>query len=181
MATPAHIHPVSPCPSLKGKIPIALDSSISSEHENQEPIDLDDQNEEHPTNTIPPDTEEHEAELPLPEEYPETALFANCQEVEENMFHFDTFITEVETQSKEESLEFPSLMMEDNLPYVHTPLEPDGEQAFCLEIPVSAKILEAWSREADISNMACIAAAGKRARAEVALKKFTPEENAYST
>ena len=156
--------------------PITLDSSTPSDHENQEPIDLDDRNEEHPTTTDPHNTVELEAEHQPLEEHTETAHFANCQEIEDNVFHFDTFVAETETQPKEESLEFPILMMEDNLPYVQAPLEPCEEQAFCLEIPVSAKILEAWSRESDISNMSCVAAAGKRARAEVALKTLTPEE-----
>ena len=67
-------------------------------------------------------------------------------------------------------------LAEDNLPFIEEPLECLGEQAFCLEIPMKPKDLCQWSQESSPEQLATVAAAGKRARAEVRVKDLNQAE-----
>ena len=154
--------------------PITIESSTPSENPNPESPVHEPDTLNHPE--PPTETEEMEAETPSFDDDVDSSLFADCQTVHQDVLQFDTFVAEVEHTSKSNPTEYPILLMEDQMPYVHAPLEPKDEQAFCLEIPVTAKILEDWSQESDITHMACVAAAGKRARAEVSLKTLSHEE-----
>ncbi|CAE7220336.1 unnamed protein product, partial [Symbiodinium sp. CCMP2456] len=55
---------------------------------------------------------------------------------------------------------------EDNLPFVVDPLVCNSEQAYCLEIPVSAKTLKQWAREKSPEQMSALAAVSKRKAVE---------------
>ncbi|CAE7230274.1 RE1, partial [Symbiodinium sp. CCMP2456] len=67
---------------------------------------------------------------------------------------------------------------EDNLPFVVDPLICSNEQAYCLEIPVSAKTLKRWAREKSPEKMSGLAAVSKRARSEVYVKDLSSAERA---
>ena len=67
-------------------------------------------------------------------------------------------------------------LAEDGSPYVVQPLECGEQQAFYLEIPAKERDLKKWHSEKSPEQMIAIAAAGKRARAEVCRKHLTPAE-----
>ena len=87
---------------------------------------------------------------------------------QDDLLHITTLLPGVDAET-------PPLA-EDGYPYVTQPLECGEQQAFCLEIPVKAKDLKKWHSEKSLEQMIAIAAAGKRARAEVCLKHLTPPE-----
>ena len=67
-------------------------------------------------------------------------------------------------------------LAEDEMPLLDRPLEHLEEQCFMLEIPLSRQDLLTWHSDAHPENLACVASAGKRARAEVQIKNLTHEE-----
>ena len=155
--TPEDLTPESNTPQHHVSEPIDLTSPGSSEHE-----------------PIAEATQQFEAETISPES--EQEAFATCQCIESDLYQFDTFLAETTDNERNQYTEFPILLMEDELPFVHEPLQPNEEQAFCLEIPVNSQTMQGWFKETDMSEMACIASAGKRARAEVSLKTLNAEE-----
>ena len=69
-----------------------------------------------------------------------------------------------------------AVLAEDALPYVEFPLDCGEHQAYCLEIPVKAKDMKRWPQETSPEQLVTLAAAGKRARAEVHIKDLSPAE-----
>ncbi|CAE7230232.1 RE1, partial [Symbiodinium sp. CCMP2456] len=67
-------------------------------------------------------------------------------------------------------------LAEDNLPYILEPLCPSEHQAYCLEVPLKAKDMRRWVKEEESEQFATVAAASKRARAEVCVKDLTASE-----
>lgn len=67
-------------------------------------------------------------------------------------------------------------LAEDDLPFVSDPLQHAEHQAFCLEVPLRSKDVRKWLQEKVPEQLATVAAAGKRARAEVCLKDLSPKE-----
>ena len=68
------------------------------------------------------------------------------------------------------------LLADDEFAFVAETLQPTEEEGFALEIPLTDKDLIAWASEDNPEQMAHVATAGKRARAEVQLKKLSHEE-----
>ena len=68
------------------------------------------------------------------------------------------------------------LLADDGFAFVAETLQPTEEEGFALEIPLTDKDLIAWASEDNPEQMAHVATAGKRARAEVQLKKLSHEE-----
>ncbi|CAE7847168.1 RE1, partial [Symbiodinium necroappetens] len=99
-------------------------------------------------------------------------VFLACQYLDSNAE--DSLQTFMTLQASTEAT--GPLLAEDELPYVESPLCCSEHQAFCLEIPLKAKDMKRWSRENSPEQLATIAAASKRARAEVHLKDLTPAE-----
>jgi hypothetical protein len=62
---------------------------------------------------------------------------------------------------------------DDDMPMLENPLEPNDEQCYMLEVPMSRQDLMKWSCDNHPEEMAAVASAGKRARAEVQLKDLT--------
>ena len=67
-------------------------------------------------------------------------------------------------------------LAEDNLPYIESPLECGPPQAFVLEIDMRPKDLCRWLAENSHDQLASVATAGKRCRAEVRVKDLTVSE-----
>ena len=67
-------------------------------------------------------------------------------------------------------------LAEDGFPYITDPLECGEHQAYVLEIPIKSRDLKKWASESSPAQMVAIAAAGKRARAEVSLKDLNSHE-----
>ena len=67
-------------------------------------------------------------------------------------------------------------LAEDDLPFVAEPLVPSEHQAFCLEVPLKSRDVHKWKNSSAPEQMAAIATAGKRARAEVCLKNLSVAE-----
>ena len=68
------------------------------------------------------------------------------------------------------------LLAEDGLPWHEQPLVAGEGQAYYIEIPLKQKDLLKWSRDQHPEQLASIAAAGKRARAEVKIKDLSAHE-----
>ena len=68
------------------------------------------------------------------------------------------------------------LLAEDGFSYIHDPTMPTEEQAFHLEIALTERDIDLWLKEANLEQMAHVATAGKRARAEVKLHTLTNAE-----
>lgn len=68
------------------------------------------------------------------------------------------------------------LLADDGFAFVAETLQPTEEEGFALEIPLTDKDLIAWASEDNPEQMAHVATAGKRARAEVQLQKLSHEE-----
>ena len=64
-------------------------------------------------------------------------------------------------------------LADDELPYLDSPLQPSEQQCFMLEVPLSKQDLLNWSRSEQPEEMIHVAAASKRARAEVQIKDLT--------
>ena len=69
-----------------------------------------------------------------------------------------------------------SPLAEDNLPYVIAPLQNTPELAYCLEVPLKPKEVKSWRKEKSAGDLVTVAAAMKRARAEVCLKDLSAKE-----
>ena len=67
-------------------------------------------------------------------------------------------------------------LAEDDMPFVTDPLCCAEHQAFCLEVPLKSSDVRKWRQEAAPEQMAAVASAGKRARAEACLKDLTLRE-----
>ena len=67
-------------------------------------------------------------------------------------------------------------LAEDEMPILYQPLEPLENQCFMLEVPLSKQDLLKWSYDPRPQELACVASASKRARAEVQLKDLTAED-----
>ncbi|CAE7445807.1 RE1 [Symbiodinium microadriaticum] len=67
-------------------------------------------------------------------------------------------------------------LAEDNLPFVNQPLLNTAERAYCLEVPLKPKEVKRWKKEESAGHLIAVAAAMKRARAEVCLKDLTAKE-----
>ena len=118
------------------------------------------------------------ADIPLPDNADEAlfeeSMFLACEDSgisvckEDSLMHITTLLPGVDENT-------PPLA-EDGYPYITQPLECGEQQAYCLEIPIKDKDLKRWQSEKSPVQMIAIAAAGKRARAEVSLKDLTPAE-----
>lgn len=64
-------------------------------------------------------------------------------------------------------------LAEDGLPYFDEPLECHEEECFVLEVPMKPSDVLAWSQESNPEEMCQVAAASKRARAEVQVKTLS--------
>ena len=67
-------------------------------------------------------------------------------------------------------------LAEDGMPYVGEPLVPHENQCFYLEVPMSRQDILQWSQSKHPEELAQIASASKRARAEVQLKDLNSDE-----
>lgn len=67
-------------------------------------------------------------------------------------------------------------LAEDGLPYFNEPLECQEEECFVLEVPMKPSDVLAWSQETNPEELCHIAAASKRARAEVQVKSLSAED-----
>jgi hypothetical protein len=61
-------------------------------------------------------------------------------------------------------------LAEDGMPFIEEPLDPHENQCFMLEVPLSRQDLLRWSQSDHPEELAQVASASKRARAEVQLK-----------
>ena len=127
--------------------------------------------------SAPPETTLQPQDIPVPESEDGLAsdhLFVALEEsgiTDERgceLIHFTT------VEASPESVGPP--LAEDNLPYVLEPLQLDEHQAFCLEVPLKVKDMKHWMREGTSEHLATVAAASKRARAEVCVKDLTRAE-----
>ena len=67
-------------------------------------------------------------------------------------------------------------LAEDGMPFIDDPIDCNTEECFILEIPLKSEDLTAWSLESNPSDMACVAAAGQRARSEVQVKYLSDSD-----
>ena len=67
-------------------------------------------------------------------------------------------------------------LAEDDLPYVENPLNVDEHQCFVLEVPLTKTDLLKWIQSEQPEELAQVASASKRSRAEVQIKNLTPQE-----
>eukprot|EP00435_Cladocopium_sp_Y103_P014084 s526_g3.t1 len=67
-------------------------------------------------------------------------------------------------------------LAEDGMPYLEEPLMPHEHQCFMLEVPMSRQDIIHWSQAAHPEELAQVASASKRARAEVQLKDLSAED-----
>ena len=127
-------------------------------------------------NVHEPVQQENESNVPVPAEDDESLLsesILTCQEVlhqdrNEPVYDWITF------QTGESSAEV--CLAEDGFPFLDEPLEHGTEQCFMLEVPMSRQDVLKWSQSTNYDDMACVASASKRARAEVQLKDLTAND-----
>jgi hypothetical protein len=67
-------------------------------------------------------------------------------------------------------------LAEDEMPILDQPLEHFEDQCFMLEVPMSKQDLIKWSTDPRPQELACVASASKRARAEVQIKELSSED-----
>ena len=67
-------------------------------------------------------------------------------------------------------------LAEDGMPFIQEQLEPHMNQCFFLEVPLSRQDLLQWSQSSHPEELAQVASASKRARAEVQLKDLNADE-----
>ena len=67
-------------------------------------------------------------------------------------------------------------LAEDEMPILDQPLEHFEDQCFMLEVPMSKQDLIKWSTDPRPQELACVASASKRARAEVQIKDLSSED-----
>jgi hypothetical protein len=67
-------------------------------------------------------------------------------------------------------------LAEDGLPFLDEPMCHHDHQCFMLEVPMSRQDLLQWSQSSHPEELAQVASAGKRARAEVQIKDLTAAE-----
>ena len=70
------------------------------------------------------------------------------------------------------------LLAEDGLPFLQEPLDCNHEQCFVLEVPLTRSDILQWFQAEKPEEMASVASASKRARAEVHIKDLTAKERA---
>ncbi|CAE7415676.1 GIP, partial [Symbiodinium microadriaticum] len=127
--------------------------------------------------SAPPETTLQPQDIPVPDSEDGLASDYLFMALEESgitdeqgceLIHFTT------VEASPESVGPP--LAEDNLPYVLEPLQLAEHQAFCLEVPLKVKDMRHWMREGTSEHLATVAAASKRARAEVCVKDLTRAE-----
>ena len=67
-------------------------------------------------------------------------------------------------------------LAEDGLPYLNEPMQPHDHQCYLLELPLSRQDIVRWSQSERPEELAQVASASKRARAEVQLKDLSAED-----
>ena len=67
-------------------------------------------------------------------------------------------------------------LAEDGLPYLNEPVQPHDHQCYLLEVPLSRQDIVRWSQSERPEELAQVASASKRARAEVQLKDLSAED-----
>ena len=90
---------------------------------------------------------------------------------EDALHVFDTFFP-----AKDAQVTDTICLAEDGMPYIDCPVECAVEECYSIEIPLKAEDLASWSRETNPEEMACVAAAGQRARVEVQVKHLSAKE-----
>ena len=67
-------------------------------------------------------------------------------------------------------------LADDGMPYVENPPEPSEHQCFMIEVPMSKQDILKWASSEHPEELAQVASASKRARAEVQIKDLSPSE-----
>ena len=120
---------------------------------------------------------ENAIDLDTPTEEPvdaaETENVLSCYEIsdflqEDPIHEWNVF------QSGTESYDI--CLAEDGLPFLDEPMCHHDHQCFMLEVPMSCQDLLQWSQSSHPEELAQVASAGKRARAEVQIKDLTAAE-----